>query len=475
MIPVHAYEGRRVAVFGLGRTGIAAAKSLAAGGALVSAWDDGETARESAAAAGVPLDDLNRRDWGDIAALVLSPGVPLTHPAPHRMVELARAVGAPVIGDTELFAREINAMDAADRPRLIGVTGTNGKSTTTALIGHILKQSGRDVRIGGNIGRAVLDLDPPRRGSIYVIELSSYQLDLTESLRCDVGVLLNISPDHLERHGGFDGYFRAKRRIFDMQADGGKAVIGVDDGPTGALYSRLRQSRGETEVAPVSINRVFPYGVYALGDRLFDALDGAATPVLSLHDAPGLPGRHNAQNAAAALAALRLLGIGGRAAADAMKSFPGLPHRMERVGEARGVRYVNDSKATNAEAAAQALACYGRIYWIVGGQPKSDGLSGLERFYPRIAKAYLIGEAEESFARTLKGAVAIERCGDVETALAQAARDAEADAHEQPVVLFSPACASFDQFRDFEHRGDVFRALVNAHLAVVSGDMGETV
>ena len=462
MIPIHQYEGRRVAVFGLGRTGIATAKALEAGGALVSCWDDTEASRERAAAEGLTLDDLNRRDWGDIAALILSPGIPLTHPKPHRVVELAQAVGAPVIGDIELFARAINLLPEKRRPKVVGITGTNGKSTTTALIGHILRETGRKVVVGGNIGDAILGQDVPRPGTIYVIELSSYQIDLTHSLDCDVAVLLNISPDHIDRHGDFAGYFHAKQRLFEMQGPDSHAVIGIDDEETNAFYSRLRKTRREDRVVPISAGRVFARGVYALGDRVYDALDSASHPAVDLAKAQALPGRHNAQNVAAALAAVRLLGVAAKAAADAIYTFPGLPHRQEIVGEIRGIRFINDSKATNAEAAVQALTCYDSIRWIIGGVAKAGGLGPALGARDRIAKAYLIGEAEDRFAGELDGVLPYERCGDLETALKAAARDAWNEGREGEVVLLSPACASFDQFTSYEARGDAFRDLVRA-------------
>lgn len=465
MIPVHVFKGRRVAVFGLGRTGLATIRALQAGGADVSAWDDSAAARAAAEAQGFVLDDLNRRDWGDIAALVLSPGVPLTHPAPHRVVELAQAVGAPVIGDIELFALEVLAMPAKRRPKIIGITGTNGKSTTTALIGHILRETGRKVTVAGNIGDAVLAQDPPRPGSYYVLELSSYQIDLTQSLQCDVAILLNITPDHIDRHGDFAGYFAAKQRLFAMQGQDGVAVIGVDDAGTSDFYSRLRMQRADDQLVPISAGRVVSRGVYALGDQLYEALETAPHAMMQLGRAAALPGRHNAQNIAAAYAAVRVLGVGARMATDAIERFGGLAHRQELVGELDGVRFINDSKATNAEAAMQALVCYDPIYWIVGGRPKAGGLAGLTQCYPRIAKAYLIGEAQARFARELDGKLAYERCGDLATATAAACRDARADGREGAVVLLSPAAASFDQFANFEARGDVFRELVAAIIA----------
>lgn len=466
MIPIHQYEGRRVAVFGLGRTGIATAKALAAGGALVSSWDDNEAAREKAQAAGLVLDDLNRRDWGDVAALVLSPGIPLTHPKPHRMVELARAVGAPVIGDMELFAGFINEIPEKRRPKIVGITGTNGKSTTTALIGHILRETGRNVVVGGNIGDAILGQAMPRAGTIYVLELSSYQIDLTHSLACDVAVLLNITPDHIDRHGDFQGYFHAKQRLFEMQGPSGHAVIGIDDDETSGFFTRLRRTRREDQVVPISAGRVFARGIYALGDRVYDALDSASHPVLDLARAPALPGRHNAQNAAAALAAVRLLGVSARAAAEAAQTFPGLPHRQERVAVINGVPFINDSKATNAEAAVQALQCYENIRWIVGGKAKEGGLKAALTARNRILKAYLIGESQQRFARELDGVLPHELCGDLATATAAAARDAKADPQPGEVVLLSPAAASFDQFNSYEHRGDCFREIVAGLMQV---------
>lgn len=473
MIPVHAYEGRRVAVFGLGRTGIATAKALAAGGALVSCWDDSGPARERALAAGIELDDLNRRDWGDIAALVLSPGIPLTHPKPHHMVERAHAVGAPVIGDTELFAMALAGLPERRRPKVIGITGTNGKSTTTALIGHILRETGRKAVVGGNIGDAILAQDPPSPGMHYVLELSSYQIDLTQTLACDIAVLLNITPDHIDRHGDFAGYFRAKQRLFEMQAPAGRAVIGVDDAETAAFYSRLRQTRREEQVISISAGRVFARGVYALGDRVYDALDTASHPAVDLARAPALPGRHNAQNVAAALATVRLLGVTARAAADAIYTFPGLPHRQETVATIRGVRFINDSKATNAEAAVQALTCYDSIRWIVGGRAKAGGLEAAMGAAGRIARAYLIGEAEARFASELDGRIPYTRCGTLEAAVEAAARDAWSGGRPNEVVLLSPAAASFDQFASYEARGDAFRTLVEG--LVIHQDRSEEV
>ncbi|MEL7480961.1 MAG: UDP-N-acetylmuramoyl-L-alanine--D-glutamate ligase [Pseudomonadota bacterium] len=459
MIPITEYAGRDVAVFGLGRTGLSAARALAAGGARVHAWDDDEATRARAEADGVPLSDINKRDWQNFAALVLSPGVPHTFPQPHRIVRMAELTGVPIVGDMELFARAVQALPERGRPKVIGITGTNGKSTTTALIGHILKMAGRDARVGGNIGKGVLDMDPLHANAVYVLELSSYQLELVKSLHCNVAVFLNFSPDHLERHGGLTGYFDAKKRIFQNQDARDFAVIGTDDLHTEALSMGLA-ARGDQKVVQISANYALGRGISAIDGRLYSSLHGKATVVGDLRNAPALPGRHNHQNAAAAFAACRVLGVEPGVIMDAIATFPGLPHRLELAGTVDGVRFINDSKATNAQAAQQALKAFPRVYWIAGGRAKSDGIGDLEPLFPRVAKAYLIGEAQEGFARTLKGKAPVSRCGTLEVAVEEALRDAAASGDANPVVLLSPACASFDQYKDFESRGDAFKSIV---------------
>jgi UDP-N-acetylmuramoylalanine--D-glutamate ligase len=459
MIAVDAFEGRRVAVFGLARSGLAAARALAAGGAEVIVWDEREAARAAAGAEGFALADLARADWSAIAALVVSPGVPLTHPAPHWTVDLARAAGVEVIGDVELFARAVARAPAHKRPRIVAITGTNGKSTTTALTGHVLAAAGRDVRVGGNIGVGVLDLEPMHGGAVYVLELSSYQLDLTASLRPDVAAILNISPDHLDRHGGMEGYVAAKRRILLNQGKGDTAVIGVDDVWGQSLCTEITAANRRT-IWPISARKAMGRGVYALEGILYDATDGRAREVADLTAARALPGRHNGQNAAAAYAAARALGLSAQEAVAGLMSFPGLAHRMETIGAIDGVRFVNDSKATNIDAARQAMSAYPRFYWIAGGRPKS-GIGCLADLFGSIAKAYLIGEASGDFARTLEGRAPAVACGTLQAATRAAFADARASG-EDAVVLFSPACASFDQFSDFEARGEAFRAAVHA-------------
>lgn len=463
MIPVRGFEGRTVAVFGLARTGLAAARALVAGGAQVALWDERPEGRAAAQAQGLPLVDLTTADWTQFAALMLSPGVPLTHPEPHWTVTKAKEFGVEIVGDMELFARAVNAAPEHKRPKIVAITGTNGKSTTTALIGHICASAGRDTRVGGNIGVGVLDLEDMHGGAVYVLEMSSYQLDLTTSLKPDVAILLNVSPDHLERHGGMEGYVAAKRRILLNQGKGDTAVIGVDD-PWGQRICTEITAANRRTIVPISASKAMGRGVYALQGLLYDATGERAVEVVDLLRARSLPGRHNWQNAAAAYSAARGLGISAEDAAEGLMSFPGLAHRMETVGQLGRVRFVNDSKATNTDAARQAMSSYPKFYWIAGGQPKTGGIDALADLFPKIEKAYLIGEASEAFEETLKGKAQTVACGTMEVAVAKAYADAAAKGQEA-VVLLSPACASFDQFADFEARGEAFRAAVQGLTA----------
>jgi UDP-N-acetylmuramoylalanine--D-glutamate ligase len=455
MIPVESFRGRRVAVFGLGGSGLATAEALIAGGADVVAWDDGEAARAVAAKRGIPVEHLEGIGWASLAALVLAPGVPLTHPKPHWTVALAAEHGVKVIGDIELFAIERRAV--CPSAPFIAITGTNGKSTTTALIVHLLRHAGRDVEIGGNIGPAVLGLKPLQPGRHYVIECSSFQIDLAPSLDPTVGIHLNLSEDHLDRHGTMANYAAIKERLV---AAAETAVVGVDDSLSAAIADRIEQRGGR--VVRVSNRRPLAAGVYFDHGHLVEASTGSATVVGDLGGIGSLRGAHNGQNAAAAVAAVRALGVDVRTIMAGLRTFPGLAHRMEQVGRLNHVLFVNDSKATNADSTAQALASFERIYWIAGGKPKSGGITTLERFFPKVAKAYLVGAATEEFAATLEGEVPFERSGTIATALEDATRDAQADGAAEPVVLLSPACASYDQFKNFEVRGDHFRDLVRA-------------
>jgi len=464
MIPVRGFEGKTVAVFGLARTGLTAARALMAGGARVALWDDKEVSRKAAAKEGFELTDLTTSDWSQFAAVMLSPGVPLTHPEPHWTVEKARAAGVEIVGDVELFARTVNAAPEHKRPKIVAITGTNGKSTTTALIGHICAEAGRDVRIGGNIGFGVLGLEDMHGGAVYVLELSSYQLDLTSSLKADVSVILNISPDHLERHGDMEGYVAAKRRILLNQGKGDTAVIGVDDAWGQRICTEITAANRRT-IVPISANKAMSRGVYSLDGLLYDATGERAVEVADLKHARSLPGRHNWQNAAAAYAAARGLGIAPEQVGRALMSFPGLAHRMETVGVVGKVRFVNDSKATNADAARQAMSSYPKFYWIAGGQPKTDGIDDLTDLFPRVIKAYLVGAAAATFAKVLKGKADTVQSGTIGAATQAAFADAAATGRDA-IVLLSPACASFDQFADFEERGEAFRAAV---LAITAG------
>jgi UDP-N-acetylmuramoylalanine--D-glutamate ligase len=463
MIPVRGFEGKTVAVFGLARTGLTAARALMAGGARVALWDDKEASREAAAEEGFELTDLTTADWSQFAAVMLSPGVPLTHPKPHWTVEKARSAGVEIVGDVELFARTVNAAPEHKRPKIVAITGTNGKSTTTALIGHICAEAGRDIRIGGNIGFGVLGLEDMHGGAVYVLELSSYQLDLTSSLKADVSVILNISPDHLERHGDMDGYVAAKRRILLNQGKGDTAVIGVDDAWGQQICTEITAANRRT-IVPISANKAMSRGVYSLDGLLYDATGERATEVADLKRARSLPGRHNWQNAAAAYAATRGLGIPPEQVGRALMTFPGLAHRMETVGVVGKVRFVNDSKATNADAARQAMSSYPKFYWIAGGQPKTDGIDDLVDLFPRVTRAYLVGVAALAFARVLKGKADAVQSGTIAAATEAAFADAAATGKDA-IVLLSPACASFDQFADFEERGEAFRAAVQAIAA----------
>lgn len=475
MIPVPGFEGRRIAVFGLGRSGLTAARALKAGGALPVLWDDSVSSRMQAEAEGFAVEDLTTADWSGFAALVLSPGAPLTHPKPHWTVEKAKAAGVPVIGDIELFARALATLPEGERPRVVAITGTNGKSTTTALIGWVLKQAGLTVHVGGNIGIGVLALPgfgergppgPPVGGSgdadvdvrapkaVYVIEVSSYQLDLTTTFAPDVAILTNISPDHLDRHGDMAGYVKAKARLF--QSPRTVAFVGIDEPESQAIWEEL-VSAGRN-VRPVSVKRRLSYenGLHLEGSRVISG----DWPMVDLSQARSLAGKHNAQNAAMALLAAVQLGVPEEIAEDGLLTFPGLAHRMETVGQLGKVRFVNDSKATNADAARQALASYDRSFWIAGGRAKAGGIDDLEDLFPRVVEAFLIGEAAGPFAARL-GETPHRTSGDMSTAVRQAYEAAAATGRDE-VVLLSPAAASFDQYPDFEARGEAFRAAVLA-------------
>ncbi len=458
MISITTFAGKRVAVFGLGSSGLLSARALEAGGADVVAFDDNEKSVAEAQAAGMATQDLRKLDWSSVAALVLAPGVPLTHPAPHWAAALARQANVEIIGDIELFCRE--RAKASPKSQLVAITGTNGKSTTTALVAHLLKSAGRDAQMGGNIGVPVLALEPLAPGRVYVLEVSSYQIDLAPSLHASVGILLNVTEDHLDRHGSMENYAAIKERLPAMAEAGGTAVIGVDDAWTRAAAERIAQAGKRVE--RVSVLGALREGYYAQGATILRAIGGKAQRVADLAGIGSLRGAHNAQNAACAVAACVALGLDLSAIQKGLASFPGLAHRMQPIGRKGKVLFVNDSKATNADSTARALSSFHDIFWIAGGKPKTGGIESLAEFFPRVAKAYLIGEAAKDFAKTLDGKVDYEIVETLDRAVPLAAREAEQSMLKEPVVLLSPACASFDQYRNFEVRGKAFTDLVLA-------------
>lgn len=465
MIRVTTFAGRRVAVFGLGGSGLAAARALRDGNATVVCWDDGTAGRAAAQGEGFAVEDLSVADWSGIAALVLAPGVPLTHPEPHWIVRKAHAAGVEIIGDIELFFRQ-RAADCPGAP-VVCITGTNGKSTTTALVAHILRTAGRDVQMGGNIGQAILTLEPPSMERIHVIEISSFQIDLTPGLKPTIGVLLNLTPDHLDRHGPASDLDLAMRNYASIKerllAGADHAVASIDDAWSAAIAQR--QSKPSRSVATLSARERIAADITHAGD-LVRVRDGALGDPdgfgpFSLAGIDTLRGVHNAQNAMAAIAVAGLCHLTVEATQRGLETYPGLSHRMEEIGRAGKVVFINDSKATNADSTEKALAAFSSdIYWILGGKSKEGGITTLRSLFPRIVRAYLIGAASDEFARTLEGAVPYEPCGTLDIAVAAAVRDATASGAKQPVILLSPACASYDQFKNFEVRGDAFRALV---------------
>ncbi|GGH30219.1 UDP-N-acetylmuramoylalanine--D-glutamate ligase [Cribrihabitans marinus] len=465
MIPVRGYRGRRVAVLGLGRSGLASARALRAGGAEPVCWDDNPATRAEAEAEGYACSDLTRHGaLEDVAALIVSPGIPHLYPAPNPVVAAALEAGVPLDNDIGLFFRSFAApgWDELDVvPRVVAVTGSNGKSTTAALIHHILTEAGRPAQLAGNIGRGVLDISPGGEGSVVVLELSSYQTELARALTPDVAVFTNLSPDHLDRHGGMGGYFAAKRRLF---TEGGpdRAVIGVDESEGAFLANQLAEGAADDRVLRVSVTRKLTgpgWQVYARKGFLSEVRKGRQAAAIDLRAIKGLPGVHNHQNACAAYAACRTLGLAPRVIEAALASYPGLPHRSQIVAEAGGVTYVNDSKATNVDSAAKALRAFGSIRWICGGLEKEGGLAGLRGATEAVAKAYVIGREAAGFALQLD--VEAEIC----TTMAQAVARAMAEAQPGDTVLLAPAAASFDQYDNFERRGEDFVAEVQRRLA----------
>jgi UDP-N-acetylmuramoylalanine--D-glutamate ligase len=460
VFPAHSFKNKKVALFGLARSGLACAEALRLAGAQVVAWDDSEAAVDAAKAQNLPVSDLRGIDFTTLDSLILSPGVPLTHPEPHWTVVKAKVAGLEIIGDTEVFQREVAGTGA----RIVAITGTNGKSTTTALIGHIFRASGRDVDVGGNIGTAAFLMRPPVKDRIYVLELSSFQIDLMPGLKPDVGILINLTPDHLDRHGSMEKYAAIKARMFSKQDATDTAVIGVDDECCAEIAMGIKNG---VTVRAVSVVHEIEEGVSAVGGILRDWQNGKEVARIELHEMPALRGSHNWQNACMAYSAARAFGLSVAEITRAMESFPGLAHRMQEVGCLGHVPFINDSKATNADAAAKALASFEDIFWIAGGIAKAGGIEPLASFFPRIEKAFLIGEAADTFAKTLSGKVPYELCGTLDKAVFASARDAVNSEKANAVVLLSPACASFDHYRNFEIRGDAFVKLVSELPGIV--------
>ncbi len=464
MIPVQGLTGAKVAILGLGRSGLSAARALAAGGAVPICWDDNPAARAAAQAEGFDCVDLGKAGvFDDIARLIVSPGIPHLYPAPNPVIVAAQDAGVPVDNDIGLFFQSFAtlAWDNFDVvPKIIAITGSNGKSTTSALVHHILKHAGRPTQLAGNIGRGVLDIEPAIDGEVVVLELSSYQTDLARNLTPDVAVFTNLSPDHLDRHAGMGGYFAAKRRLF---AEGGpdRAVIGVDEPEGRFLAGQLSEGAADDRVIRVSVDRKLTglgWQVFARKGFLSEYRGGKQIGSIDLRSITGLPGAHNHQNACAAYAACRTLGFAPKIIEAAFHSFGGLPHRSQTVGEAGGVRFVNDSKATNVDSAVKALAAFKNIRWICGGLEKEGGLGSLSEPLETVRKAYVIGREAAQFA--MKLGVEAEVCGTMDVAVARAVEDAEAG----DVVLLAPAAASFDQYDSFERRGEDFVAQVQKHL-----------
>lgn len=464
MIPVRGYEGAKVAVLGLGRSGVSAARALRAGGAEPVCWDDNPEARARAEGEGFACADLTRDGAFDgIAALIVSPGIPHLYPAPNPVVAAALAAGVPVDNDIGLFFRSLASADwdaLNTLPRVVAVTGSNGKSTTAALIHHILEEAGRPAQLAGNIGRGVLDLEPPGEGAVVVLELSSYQTELARALTPDVAVFTNLSPDHLDRHGGLGGYFAAKRRLF---AEGGpdRAVIGVDEVEGRFLAGQMSEGPVDDRVIRISSGQKLTgpgWLVFARKGFLAETRKGKQIASVDLRGIAGLPGAHNHQNACAAYAACRALGVPPRVIEAALHSYPGLPHRSQVIAERDGVTFVNDSKATNVDSAAKALGAFARIRWICGGLEKEGGLGALKGATGAVAKAYVIGREAAGFAMQLD--VEAEVCTTMAAAVARAMEEAEPG----DTVLLAPAAASFDQYDNFERRGEDFAAEVEKRL-----------
>lgn len=445
MPPWFPVKGKTYIVLGLARSGLASVRWLKTQGAVVIAVDDHVDQIAKAQELGAITGNLDTIPWDTVTALIQSPGVPLWFPQPHPITREARKRNIPIMGEGDLFRL------AQPQSRFIGITGTNGKSTTTALVGHILKSCGIDCQVGGNIGTPMFDLPP---ADTYVLELSSYQLDLSHTLDLQVAGWLNLSADHLDRHGSLENYVSAKKRIFHTSSSDQIAVIGIDDPLSEAVWREVSDLH---PTLPISVTKALTHGICVQDGWLKENSE----PIFNLATSSTLKGTHNAQNMAVAYGICRALKIDKTDIIKGIQTFPGLAHRQEWITTLNGISFINDSKGTNADATAKALATFDTIYWIVGGRAKSDGIDSLSSFFPKIMHTFLIGEAQDRFAETLEGKVPYTKSGTMENAVTQAYEMALKQSRPNPVILLSPACASWDQFRDFEHRGDTFRHLVN--------------
>lgn len=448
------FKGKNIAALGLGRSGRSAALALQDSGAHVIAWDDTPAARDAAQKDGVNLQDLTIIDWSTIHELVLSPGIPHHYPAPHPIVALAKAAGLKPTSDIEILYK------TQPEATYVGITGTNGKSTTTSLIAHIIKAAGHKCEVGGNIGIPVMNLEPLGKDGTYVLEMSSYQLEITPSIHFDVSVLLNITPDHLDRHGGLEGYISAKKLIYANSTHDDTLIIGIDDPHCFAIYEHLKTS-SHVNLVPISVQKRISDGLYVKDGQLIDG--GTGSMICDLSPLLRLKGQHNWQNTAVSFATCRALGLKDSEIIKALESFPGLAHRQQLVKSWQQIRFVNDSKATNAEAVAQALAAYSgeNIYWLAGGRPKEGGITALEPYFATVNHAFIYGEAQDLFALSLEGKVPYTRAKDLREATELALKKAANHPKKETVVMLSPACSSFDQFKDFERRGEAFCDYIN--------------
>jgi len=454
MIVADKYKGKNVAVFGLGKSGLSAIESLIQAGANIFAWDDDSKIFSKLSNFDVIISNLRKLDFNDISSLVLSPGIPLNYPKPHPVVERARDAGCEVIGDIDIFfSSNISA-------NIIGVTGTNGKSTTTSLITQILKDRSIKVQTGGNIGTPILSLDKMESDGSYVIEISSYQLDLLSNLNLDIAILLNIQPDHLDRHGSIENYYRIKKRIFNTKKKNTIGVIGVDDFYSEKIFNELNEKN--KSIIPVSTKKKIPFGVSVLGGVLSDSR--CSKTKIDINNIPNLRGNHNWQNAAAAYVVSKELGLSNNEIESSFRKFKNLPHRLESIYKDKNIEYINDSKATNIYATAQALKSFSSIFWILGGRTKEEKLDYLFEYLDRVEHVFTIGESGKIFAEQLKNKVEVSFVVSLENAINKAINLIKKRKKSKSVILFSPACSSFDQFENFEARGEKFKEIVFKHI-----------